>query len=71
MKQTATMTADPTCNNCKGTGVFTSIDTNTGVVDTETCIFCLEDAILRGEIDGTIDGVDWKKGRASSRMTNS
>lgn len=47
------------CNNCDGTGYFT--DYRDGTQD-EACAFCLEDAILRGEVDGTIDGRDYVGG---------
>lgn len=42
-------TPNPECTNCGGDGIFADDG-----VDQEACIFCLEDAILRGEIDGTI-----------------
>ena len=46
-------TPTPGCGNCDGTGIFAT-DEN-GVAE-EPCIFCMEDAIKRGEINGTIGG---------------
>lgn len=48
-------TPDPLCDNCYGTGDFTADD---------PCVFCLEDAIMRGQLDGWVDGVEWKGGAA-------
>ncbi len=49
-------TPTPDCNNCLGTGIFS--ESPSGEPE-DPCIFCTEDAIERGEIDGTIDGVEW------------
>lgn len=55
-------TPRPDCNNCNGTGIFAEQDYVPGAAE-EPCIFCMEDAIQRGEIDGCIDGVDWVAGK--------
>lgn len=52
-------TPDPACDNCEGTGIF---GTNEDGVPDEPCAFCLEDAIRLGEIDGSVDGVDYASG---------
>lgn len=53
-------TADPHCDNCNGCGYFelpTADDP-----DGNPCAFCLEDAIKKGELDGTVDGVKYAGG---------
>lgn len=47
------------CENCDGTGTFTEDEQGNPV---EPCAFCLDEAILRGELDGQVDGVDYVKG---------
>lgn len=52
-------TAVANCDNCDGTGTFSSIDRSTGERYGEPCAFCLEDAIIRGELDGEVAGVHY------------
>jgi hypothetical protein len=44
-------TPNPECDNCLGTGIFSE---NEKGEPEEPCAFCLEDAIVRGEIEGTV-----------------
>lgn len=53
-------TPNDECDNCDGTGVFAENENSNAC---EACAFCLEDAIKRGEIDGVIDGVEYKGGK--------
>ena len=61
-KEVFGFTPQPDCTNCDGTGIFEEDDKGT---PTEPCIFCMEDAIKRGEIDGTIDGTDYVGGKSA------
>lgn len=53
-------TPNPGCGNCLGDGF--SVDPSPEQ-DGEACVFCMEDAIKRGEIDGTIEGVKYESGQ--------
>jgi hypothetical protein len=53
-------TPDPDCPNCSGTGIFNLDDRGNPL---ELCVFCTDGAIIRGEIDGTIDGVKYVRGK--------
>jgi len=52
-------TACPDCDNCHGTGIFAEA---TPEQIEEPCIFCLESAILSGEIDGEVGGISYRGG---------
>lgn len=54
-------TPDPDCDNCDGTGVFSTDESGDPY---EPCAFCLEDAILRGELDGTVGKITYRAGVA-------
>lgn len=44
MKCVFGFTPNPECGNCGGTGIFSEPD--------EPCVFCVEDGIVNGEVDG-------------------
>jgi hypothetical protein len=41
-------TTNPECNNCLGSGVFSEDEDGTPI---DPCVFCLEDAAERGEVE--------------------
>ena len=56
-------TSRPNCNNCCGDGIFSEDESGH---PKEPCIFCMEDAIMAGEINGTIDNITYVNGVVQS-----